>query len=146
MKGVGSGRDPVTARGILISLGIGLMIGVLILVIGGIPETGTEEFWKKLCDAFTVPGILLTGAGLLSLVSDIGVFNGISYPVRKAFSQIRSEEKRAEIPKTYYDYVSARQENGRRKSLSVLWVGLFFLVIAGVFLAVYLSRYPMEII
>ena len=141
MRGVGNGRDPVTVRGMLISLGIGLIIGVLILVIGGIPETGTEEFWKKLCDAFTVPGVLLTGAGLLSLVSDLGTFNGISYPVRKALSQIRSEEKRAEMPRTYYEYVSVRQENGRRKSRSVLWAGLFFLALAGVFLAVYLTRY-----
>ena len=141
MKESGNNREPVSLRGLLISLGCGLVILVPVLAIGGIPAAGTEEFWKKLCDAFTVPGILLTGAGLLSLVSDLGAFDGIAFPVRKMLGQIRSEEKRAAMPKTYYDYVSARNGKRGKKPRSVLWAGLFYLALAGVFLAVYLTRY-----
>ena len=135
-------REPVTAKGILIPLGIGLVLAVAVLVIGGIPEEGTEEFWRKLCDAFTVPGILLTGMGLLSLAAGHGAFDGIAFPVRKAFGQILREEKRNAMPKSYYDYVEAKRAKSRKRPNCMLYVGLGFLAVAVVLLVIYLSRFP----
>ena len=143
MKGRRITREPMKPSQLLVPLGIGAAMALGVLLLEGFPEKGTEEFWKKCCDAFTVPGILLTGAGLLSLVSGQGAFDGISFAVKKAFGQIRSEEKRAAMPKTYYDYVSAKQAKGTKKSRGTLYAGLAFLAVALVFLGIYLSRYPL---
>lgn len=140
MKENRDSREPVTAKNILIPLAAGTAIALAVLLVGGVPEKGTGEFWKKLCDACTVPGILLTGMGLLGLLSGQGAFDGMAYPVRKAFGQILSEKRRAEMPKTYYDYVTERQGKSRKKHPCTLWVGLFFLVLAGIALILY-SRY-----
>ncbi len=128
-------------RRVLIALGFGLAAGAGVFLIGGVPETGTEAFWRKLCDALTVPGVLLTGMGLLSLASAHGAFDGLSFPVRKAFGQILSEEKRNAMPKTYYDYVEARRAGSRGKNRGILWTGLGFLAGAGICLAIWLSRF-----
>ena len=85
--------------------------------------------------------ILLTCFGLLSLVSEQGAFDGIGFTVRKAFGQIRSEAKRAQMPKTYYDYVTGKQETQRKKPLGTLYVGLAFLAMAAAALAVYLAKF-----
>ena len=134
-------REPVKARQILIPLGVGLAFALGVLLTDGFPGIGTEEFWKKLCDAFTVPGILLTGAGLLAEVSARGAFDGIGFPVRKAFGQILPQEKREAMPKTYFDYVAARQGKAKNRSGATLRIGLVFLAGAGICLAVYLLRY-----
>lgn len=141
MKEQKSPREPVTAKGILISLGAGLAIAAAVLAVGGVPEKGTEAFWRKLCDTFTVPGILMTCMGLLSLVSSHGAFDGIAFPVRKAFGQILSEERRAKMAKTYYDYVEQRQGKSRRRPNYMLFTGLGFLACAAVLLVIYLSRF-----
>ncbi len=140
MKGNRNIREPVTAKSILIPLAAGAAIALAVLLAGGVPEKGTGEFWKKLCDACTVPGILLTGMGLLGLLSGQGAFDGMAYPLRKAFGQILSEKKRAEMPKTYYDYVAERQGKSRKKHPCTLWVGLFFLALAVLALVMY-SRF-----
>ena len=134
-------RKPVTVKKRLISFGVGLVLAVVMLVAGGVPEKGTEEFCEKICDAFTIPGILLTCIGLLYLVSDYGAFDGVSFTVRKAFGQVLSEKRREAMPKTYFDYVTARRDKKTRKSLSTLWAGLVFLVIACIFLVIYLAKY-----
>ncbi len=138
----GKGRDPLRARNVLVPLGAGLVMSAAVLIIGGIPPAGTEESWRRICDALTVPGILLTGMGLLSVVSDLGAFDGISFTVRKAFGQIRSAEKRAAMPKTYYDYLSVRQKKKRTRRHTTLYIGLGFLVCAAAALLIYLSRFP----
>ena len=142
MKEQRSAGEPVTAKGILISIGIGLAMSVAVLVTGGVPEKGTEAFWRKLCDAFTVPGVLMICMGLLSLASGHGAFDGIAFPVRKAFSQILREEKRNAMPKTYYDYVEARRGKSRKRPNYMLFTGLGFLAAAAVFLGIYLYRFP----
>ena len=142
MKGQKSAGEPVTAKGILISLGAGLAVAAAVMAIGGIPEKGTEAFWRKLCDAFTVPGILMTCTGLLSLVSGHGAFDGITFPVRKAFGQIFSEEKRATMPKTYFDYVEMKRAKSRKRPNYMMFTGLGFLACAVILLVIYLSRFP----
>ena len=142
MKEEKSIREPVTAKGILISLGIGLAMAVAVMAIGGVPEKGTEAFWRKLCDAFTVPGVLMTGIGLISVVSGHGAFDGIAFPVRKVFSQILRQEKREAMPRTYYDYVEAKRGKSRKRPNYQLYTGLVFLAGAAAFLVVYLIRFP----
>ena len=135
-------REPIRARQILFPVGVGLALALAVLLAqGGVPAPGTETFSRTLCDALTVPGVLLTGAGLLALFSRWNAFGGISFPVQKALSQIRSPEKREAMPRTYYDYVTARQQKAGKRRNVTLAVGLCFLAAAGIALAVYLARY-----
>ena len=134
-------REPVTLRGVLITTGIGLTIGMIVLVLrDGFAPTDEAGFWMNAADALSIPGILLICAGLLSAVSEQGAFDGIAFPVRKAFGQRRSEAKRAEMPQTYYDYVTKRQENQRRRPRTRLYVGAGFLLLAGAALIIYYSK------
>lgn len=133
-------REPITPRDVLIPLGVGFALGVVTFAVQGGFKRGNEEaLWHAVCDALTVPGILLTGMGLLSFVSEQGAFDGLSFGVRKAFGQILSEKRRNAMPKTYYDYVTAKREKQRTKPRTTLFVGLGFLVLAGIALAVYMS-------
>ena len=131
---------PVTAREVLLPLGIGaaLFLGML-LSGGGFSAPDSETFWRVLCDAFTVPGILLTGAGLLAVVSDRGAFDGLRFGVRKMFDQVRREEKRAQTPHTYYDFVTAKHGGSHKSPRMLLLTGGLFLLGAAVSLAVYLT-------
>jgi len=132
-------RDPVTPRDILIPLGAGLVLGAAAFWLkGGLSAGDDEALWQALCDAATVPGLLLTGAGLLSAVSEQGAFDGLGFSVRKAFGQILSEKRRSAMPKTYYDYVTLKREKQCGKPRTTLYTGLVFLALAGAALAVYL--------
>ena len=133
-------RDPVTPRDVLIPLGVGLVLGTVIFVVqSGFSAGDAETFWSAMSDAMTVPGILLTGSGLLSVVSEHGAFDGLSFSTRKAFGQILSEKRRNAMPKTFYDYVTVKREKQRRRPRTSLYVGLVFLALALVSLGFYFS-------
>ena len=136
----GKVREPVTPRSILIPLGAGLVLAAVTFTVqGGFSAADTEAFWRAVCDAMTVPGMMLTCLGLLSVVSGQGAFDGLNFSVRKAFSQVLREERRNAMPKTFYDYVTLKQEKQRNKPHTHLYVGLGFLALAAASLAVYLS-------
>ena len=56
----------------------------------------------------------------------------------KALSLVRSGD-RAQQPRTYYDYVSAKNDRRRSGYSGLLWAGLLFLLLAGVFVALYMT-------
>ena len=140
MSGNKENRDPITPRDVLIPLGVGLVLGIVTFMIrGGFTAGDREAFWSALCDALAVPGLLLTCAGLLSVVSGQGAFDAVSFSTRKMFVQILSEEKRKAMPNTYYDYVTMKQEKRQKKPRTHLYIGLAFLALAAAALAVYLN-------
>ena len=127
-------------KGLPASLGAAAVLCLVTIAIeGGLPLSEPETFWRVLCDGLTVPGVLLTGSGLLRVVSGAGAFDGVRFGVRKAVDQLRREEKRELTPKTYYDYVEARGEKPRRSPGMLLTVGILCRAGAGITLAVYLS-------
>ena len=133
-------RDPITPRDVLIPLGVGLVLGMVVFTVqGGFTAGDAEAFWQALSDAAAVPGLLLTGAGLLSFASGQGAFDGLSFSTRKAFSQILREERRNAMPKTFYDYVTLKNEKRAGRNNVKLYVGLGFLALAGILLAVWSS-------
>ena len=105
----------------------------------GFTAAEQAQRWLALTDACTVPGVLLTGTGLLSVVSGQGAFRGISFTVRKAFGQVLPEERRNRMPKTYLDYVAQQESKARRSPRAVLTVGTLFLLGAAACLWFYLS-------
>ena len=133
-------REPVTPRDVLIPRGVGLVLGAVVFTAqGGFSAGDAEAFWRAVCDALAVPGLLLTCAGLLSFASGQGTFYGLNFSVRKVFSQILSEEKRNAMPRTFYDYVTLKQEKQRKKPNITLYAGLALLALAAAALAVWTS-------
>ena len=141
MRG-GKGRAGLTPRQVIVPLGIAaaLFLGVLAAE-GGFGAESAEAFWRALCDALTVPGVLLGGAGLLAVVSDHGAFHGLSFGVRKAVGQLRSEEKRARMPRTYYDFVQQQRSKPHRSPRMLLITGGACLGLAGAVLIYYLNAF-----
>lgn len=93
-----------------------------------------------LCDAFTVPGMLLICLGALMWASTTGALDGLTYAVRYAiFSLIPG--KRLERDEKYGDYIERRSKN-RAKGYGFLFVsGLITMAIAAVFMILFYSLY-----
>ena len=95
----------------------------LLLSRGGPEAPDSETFLRILCDALFIPGAVLGCVGLLAVCAGHGAFDAVSFGVKKLFSLLRSEEKRATMPKTYYDYVTARRESVKPAPAGLLTVG-----------------------
>lgn len=96
--------------------------------------------YRMLCDAFTIPGLMLILVGAMIWVSSQGALDGLVFCVRFAvFSLIPG--KRVERDEKYADYVE-RRRGKRAKGYSFLFYsGLATMVIAGVFMALFYSVY-----
>lgn len=96
--------------------------------------------YRMLCDAFTIPGVILIMVGALVWVSTQGALDGITYCVRFAiFSLIPG--KRLERDEKYAEYVERKCGN-RIKGYGFLFVsGAVTMAIAIVFLILYNMAY-----
>ena len=87
-----------------------------------------------LCDAFTVPGMLLIMFGCLLWASSLGALDGLSYVVRFAVMSL-IPGKRAKRDETYGDFLEHRMAN-RTKGYGFLFIaGLVTMAVALVFMA-----------
>lgn len=93
-----------------------------------------------LCDAFTVPGMLLILFGGMMWASSQGALDGLTYVVRYAlFSLIPG--KRLERDEKYGDYLEHRMQN-RVKGYGFLFIsGLVTMAVALVFMAQFYYLY-----
>ena len=92
------------------------------------------EKYRILCDAFTVPGLLLILIGLLVWISNQGALDGISYAVRGLFRVFVPGAGFRQNLETYYDYLKRKEEK------RVKGYGFLFLV-GGISLAIALMFY-----
>ena len=129
---------PAFGRSWLMCFGLGAVLFLVLLYSrGGFEAPDQEAFWHILCDALFVPGVLLTGLGLLIVVAGEGAFAAIHYGLQKLFGLMRSEKKRAALPKTYFDFVQQRYGQKTVVPVALLTAGLCFLAAAGVSLIFY---------
>ncbi len=120
-----------------VTLGIGSGAFLLLMLgRGGFAAADPAGQWRAVSDALFIPGILMTSFGLLLLVADEGVFDMLKFGVMKVFSMIRSEKKRAEMPRTYYDYRVERSEKPKVRISHLVMTGLFMMALAGIALAI----------
>lgn len=118
-------------RRVLVTLLIGLAMAVGVLLSRGtFSATDSQTLLKDFSDAFFVPGVLITGMGALVFVSVQGVFDMMSFGVKKVLALVRSEEYRAKQPKTYYDYLKLQEERPRTAYGFLLRIGGVFLLLA----------------
>lgn len=99
---------------------------------------GNRERYQLLCDALTVPGVLLVCAGALVWVSNLGALDGIFYGLRLAFRAL-IPGKRLQKEENYRDFVAGRQEKRVKGygfllitgavtiAASLLFLGLYYL-------------------
>ena len=95
------------------------------------------KYWI-LCDALTIPGILLIMIGALVWVSNMGALDGIAYALAFTFRSLvpglrgRRDEK-------YADYVERRRENPVRGYGFLLMSGSITMAVALVFMALFFA-------
>lgn len=110
--------------GRLIVFLIGLALFLVNVFYQGLPSAARDWF-RVLSNAALVPGVLLSGLGLLMRISDDGFFDGIRYSISSMISHLKGTQKK--YP-SFYEY-SQRQ---RKKSgaFDLLLPGLIFLAVA----------------
>lgn len=114
-------------------------IAIIILAArGAFGKTGMQ-LMMDLCDAFFVPGALMTGFGLLVFATNGGSFDMLAFGIRKLFDLFKRDLTKVKY-RTFYDYRQAQKEK-KRSFWSYLIVGLVFIAVAVVFLLVYKYAY-----
>ena len=123
----------------IITVAIGLGIGLWVLISQDFfALTNPLLIYGLLADAFYVPGIILTGVGLLVFATNEGVMDGLNYAVRSFIGMFRKNMTKYN---SLYDY---RESKGREKySFSyIVFSGLFFLTVSFVFFMIWKSYCP----
>ena len=121
----------------LIQYGLTVLFGAALAAIYLLTRsfTGSEplaERYRMLCDAFTIPGVLLMMTAALLALSNEGAFTGLGYVSSHAMHML--------IPgmggrkETYADYLERKAEKGPVKGYGfLLHVGLAFFALAILF-------------
>ena len=126
----------------LIKSGIVSAVGILVVILfvssSDFGAQTTVDKYKILCDAFTIPGLLMLMFAAMLSISNEGGLDGVSYLVKQGFRMLTfrgiSQEK-------YLDYVQHRREN-RLTGYGFLYiVGSVFMAVALIFLALFYSIY-----
>ena len=115
------------AAGLLITFSICLLKGVF-------QETDRALIVRYLSDAFLIPGVLLTGIGLLSYIKKEGVYDGLGYTfhtMKRAFIMRRYMDpiEEGSEDRTYFGY-KERVKAKRKVAWHLIIVGGGFLLIA----------------
>ena len=113
----------------------GLLIAFSVCLLKGVfREKDTALIVRYLSDAFLIPGVLLTGIGLLSFLKKEGTYDGLGYTfhtMRKTFAMrnyLKPIEEGSE-DRTYFGYKQKVKEK-RKVAWHLIIVGSGFLLIA----------------
>ena len=122
-----------------ISLLVGLAMAAFILYDRDLLQLPLVDQYRILCDAFTVPGILMILSGALLWVSGEGALDGIGYVFSYAFhALLPGSEHKGE---RYSDY-KERKHKGKPSGYGFLFlVGLVFMAVALVFYGLFYTVY-----
>ena len=127
-----------TIRRYAVCFAIGAAVAALYMAthdFGAVREAG--ERYRILSDAFSIPGVLFLGSGLLSWTAGKGAFDGMSYSCGLFFKVINPFRK---FEREDYPAYVERKSAGRRAKGSRLYLyvtGGVFSGAAGVFLLLF---------
>lgn len=127
----------VRTKDLLLKYGLSALAGLILFSIHMILNYSNDlpvlEKYHVLCDAFSIPGILLVCFGFLLFASSLGALDGVGYGIMIAFKMLIPGKNRKN-PEKYGDYLD-RKRNSRAKGFwPVIYVGLIYLAIAILFL------------
>ena len=113
--------------------------GVLIALSRGIfREEELDMIITIISDAFFIPGVLLICVGLIVYASNEGLFLSISYGFKAIGRTITAKKDEKLMDEKYHEYY-ARQIQKKVKCKHLLIVGVVFVIISLVFVALYFS-------
>lgn len=125
-------------KDILFNICTGAVIAVAVAALGW---TRGHSMLRMLCDGFFVAAVVLLGMGGLKFARNQGAFDMMTYSLKTVFhlhypfSKMNSPlEEREE---DFVDY-KERKRAKRKSSAEMLWAGLLYLILAAIFLVVYL--------
>ena len=120
----------------LITFSIGLGVALLIMISKNIfTETDQQQVYQILSDSFFVPGVVITGFGLLVFASNGGAFDMLTFGMKKFFSLFKKDLSGI-TKETFYDYSMAK--HGEHLSFAyMIVVGLILIGISIIFLMLY---------
>jgi len=118
----------------LIIIFIGLLTALYIATTKKIFEkTSLETIFHILSDAFFVPGVVITGMGLLIYCSNEGAFDGITYAMMAFINMFRSKSERK-----YHTYLEYKQRPRSATKVSFILIsGLIILSISIIMFIIY---------
>ena len=96
---------------------------------------GWKDRYLVLCDAFTLPGMLMLAAGGIGWLAYQGALDGVTYILRYVASMLIPGK--AYWRGNYRDFLDAQQEKRRGGYGFLLITGLVCMVITGIFLVLY---------
>ena len=102
-----------------------------------VQETAAQRY-RYLCDAFSVPGLLLILVGVLSWLAGEGAFAGLGYVFRYVRRSFIPGGRTRYPHETYYEYVQKRKGKKSGSWIGFLSLtGMLFLLVGLVFLVLY---------
>lgn len=129
----------------LLKYGITALVGGLMawltLDLHGFSRTMPQlQQYRLLCDAFTIPGVILVMVGFLVMIANAGNFLGLGYAAKHAVKMLIPFGNKKD--ERYYDYYQRKQQQGKVKGYGFIFVtGLIFMAVAMVFFTLfYLNR------
>ena len=122
----------------IIPILIGCTIAILVMSTKGIfTANDSKTIIHILTYSFIVPGVVITGVGLLVFVSNEGVFDIIIYGVYQ-FVTMFSANPAARKYKSFNDYREIKRSS-KMSFGNIVIVGLGFLLISGIFAIIWLN-------
>ncbi len=122
-----------------LSIGIGLLVAYVYIALRDFKAVPTVEKYRVLCDAFSVPGLLLLLAGALMTVTNAGAMEGIGYALSQGLSMLVPGKGLG--TESYAEYVE-RKKNKRVKGYGFLYISAIpFLAAALIFMILFYTIY-----
>ena len=113
----------------LIELGLSLLVFLAVALIRGAFTAATPaDAYLGLCDAFFVPGVLLTCFGILAFCASGGAYDIFSYGVKSLKTLFTPFGKGRQ--QTYYEYKLEKELRRQKPKPYTLIMGLCFLAAA----------------
>lgn len=130
----------LVSYGVAVLLGLGLAVLVAFNFGFGDAENAMVRY-RILCDASTIPGVVLFSGGVLCWVAGQGMFDALAYVGRSLLRVFHREERHVR----YYEFVEERREKRAEKEkghfLFLIITGAAFLLAAGIFMLLFYRLY-----
>lgn len=116
------------------------LLAYLTMYLHGYFETVSKmQRYRILCDAFTIPGVVLIMFSALLLISNLGGLDGIGYSLKRMFKMLNPFAKKD--MERYAEYIENRKRNRIKGYSFILISGLIFMAVALYFMFKFYSIY-----
>lgn len=118
-----------TYKRYFITIAVGLVMAAIMCFSRGILSAEGTMVYHLLSDAFAVPGMFILAAGILVMVSNEGLFNGISYSTQ-AIKKALTNRREPKMEESFYEYNLRKSGMEKVRFGHLLIVGAVFIVIS----------------